>query len=85
MPSKQNGRSSVIILSLWKHRIQYLKSVKDFPIAQVVKNLPAMLETQVQSLGQEDPLEKETATHSSILAWKISWIEELDGLQSMGS
>ena len=76
MPSKQNGRSSVIILSLWKHRIQYLKSVKDFPIAQVVKNLPAMLETQVQSLGQEDPLEKETATHSSILAWRIPWTEE---------
>ena len=76
MPSKQNGRSSVIILCLWKHRIQYLKSVKDFPIAQVVKNLPAMLETQVQSLGQEDPLEKVTATHSSILAWRIPWTEE---------
>ena len=76
MPSKQNGRSSVIILCLWKHRIQYLKSVKDFPIAQMVKNLPAMLETQVQSLGQEDPLEKETATHSSILAWRIPWTEE---------
>ena len=76
MPSKQNGRSSVIILCLWKHRIQYLKSVKDFPIAQMVKNLPAMLETQVQSLGQEDALEKETATHSSILAWRIPWTEE---------
>ena len=76
MPSKHNGRSSVIILCLWKHRIQYLKSVKDFPIAQMVKNLPAMLETQVQSLGQEDPLEKETATHSSILAWRIPWTEE---------
>ena len=76
MPSKQNGRSSVIILCLWKHRKQYLKSVKDFPIAQMVKNLPAMLETQVQSLGQEDPLEKETATHSSILAWRIPWTEE---------
>ena len=80
MPSKQNGRSSVIILCLWKHRIQYLKSVKDFPIAQMVKNLPAMLETQVQSLGQEDPLEKETATHSSILAWRIPWTEEPGGL-----
>ena len=79
MPSKQNGRSSVIILCLWKHRIQYLKSVKDFPIAQVVKNLPAMLETQVQSLGQEDALEKETATHSSILAWRIPWTEEPGG------
>ena len=42
-------------------------------------------ETQVQSLGQEDPLEKEMATHSSILAWKIPWTEDPDGLQSMGS
>jgi len=44
-----------------------------------------MLETQVQSLGQEDPLEKEMATHSSTLAWKIPWTEEPGGLQSMGS
>ena len=42
-------------------------------------------ETQVQSLGQEDPLEEEMATHSSILAWKVPWIEELGGLQSIGS
>ena len=49
-------------------------------MAQTVKNLPAMQETQVQSLGQEDPLEKEMATHSSILAWRIPWTEELDGL-----
>ena len=42
-----------------------------------------MQETQVQSLGQEDPLEKEMATHSRVLAWKIPWVEELDGLQSM--
>ena len=54
-------------------------------VAQSVKNLPAVQETQVQSLGQEDPLEKETATQSSILAWKISWTEEPVGLQSMGS
>ena len=46
----------------------------------MVKNLPAMKETQVQSLGQEDPLEKGMATHSSILAWRIPWIEELGGL-----
>ena len=85
MPSKQNGRSSVIILCLWKHRIQYLKSVKDFPIAQVVKNLPAMLETQVQSLGQEDALEKETATHSGTLAWKIQCMDKPGRLQSTGS
>ena len=51
----------------------------------VVKNLPVMQETQFQSLGQEDSPEKEMATHSSILTWEISWIEELDGLQSMGS
>ena len=54
-------------------------------MAQTVKNLPAMWETQVQSLGGEDPLEKEMATHSSILAWRISWTEEPGGLQSMGS
>ena len=51
----------------------------------MVKNLPIMQETQVQSLGQEDPLEKEMATHSSILAWKIPWTKEPDGLRSMGS
>ena len=50
-----------------------------------VKNLPAMQETQVPSLGQEDPLEKGMATHSSTLAWKISWTEETGGLQSVGS
>ena len=50
----------------------------------MVKNPPAMQETQVQSLGQEDPLEKEMATHSSILAWRIPWTEEPSGLQPMG-
>ena len=54
-------------------------------MAQIVKNLPAMLETQVQSLGQEDPLEKGMATHSSILTWEIPWMEEPGRLQSMGS
>ena len=53
-------------------------------VAQMVKNLPAMQETQVPSLGQEDPLEKEMATHSGILAWKIPRTEEPGGLQSMG-
>ena len=53
-------------------------------VAQMVRNLPAMKETWVCSLGQEDPLEKEMATHSSILAWEIPWIEEPGGLQSMG-
>ena len=51
----------------------------------MVKRLPAMRETRVWSLGQEDPLEKEMATHSSTLAWKIPWMEEPGGLQSMGS
>ena len=50
----------------------------------MVKNLPAMQETHVQSLDQEDPLEKGMATHSNILPWKISWTEEPGGLQSMG-
>jgi hypothetical protein len=51
---------------------------------QSLKRLPAMWETWVQSPGLEDPLEKEMATHSSILAWRIPWMEELGGLQSMG-
>ena len=54
-------------------------------MAQTVKNLPALQETQVWSLGQVDPLEKGMATHSSILAWRIPWTEESGGPQSMGS
>ena len=54
-------------------------------VAQTVKNLPAMRETLIQSLGREDPLEKEMAIHSSILAWEIPWTEKPGGLQSMGS
>ena len=53
-------------------------------MAQRVKHLPAMRETRVQSLGWEDPLEKEMAIHSSILAWKIQWMEDPGRLQSMG-
>ena len=53
-------------------------------VAQMVKRLPTMQETRVQSLGQEDPLKKEMATHSSILAWKIPWTEEPGRLQAMG-
>ena len=53
-------------------------------VAQMVKNLPAMQETQVLSLGWEDPLEEGMTTHSSILAWRIPWTEEPGGLQSMG-
>ena len=54
-------------------------------MAQMVKNLPAVQETWVRSLGQEDPLEEGMATHSSTLAWRIPWTEEPVGLQSMGS
>ena len=53
-------------------------------VAELVKNLPTMQETWVQSLSQEDPLEKGMATHSSILAWRIPWAEEPGGLQSTG-
>ena len=56
-----------------------------FPGGSVIKNLPAMQENQVLSLGQENPLEKGVATHSSILAWRIPWTEELGGLPSTGS
>ena len=54
-------------------------------IAQLVKNLPAVWETWVRFLGWEDPLEKEMATYSSILAWRLPWTEEAGGLQSTGS
>ena len=54
-------------------------------MAQRLKRLPVMRETWVRSLSREDPLEKEMATHSSILAWRIPWTEELGGLQSMES
>ena len=65
--------------TIWKHQFSSTQP------SQSAKNLPAVQETWVQSLGWEDPLEKEMATHSSILAWKISWTEEAGGLQSMGS
>ena len=53
-------------------------------MAQIVKDLPAMWETQIRSLDRDDPMEKEMAIHSSILAWRIPWTEEAGGLQSMG-
>ena len=55
------------------------------PVGSLVKNLSALQETQAQSLSQEDPLEKGKAAHSSILAWRIPWVEEPGRLQSMGS
>ena len=63
----------------------FLSSLRASLAAQSVKNLPAVQETWVQSLGWEDPLEKEMETRSSILVWKISWTEEPGGLQPMGS
>ena len=67
-------------------RLKRLMSVGSASLmVQTVKNLPAMWETHVQSLGQEDPLDKEMATYFRILAWKLLWTEELGGLQSMGS
>ena len=64
----------------------FLKGAKtDSQVAQMVKSLPVMQETHVQSLGWEDPLEKGMAIHSSILAWRSPWTEEPGGLQPMGS
>ena len=62
-----------------------LMSIRASLVAQRLKRLPAMQETWVRSLGWEDPLEKEMATHSSMLAWRIPWMEEPGGLQSTGS
>ena len=59
--------------------------ISDSLVAQLVKNLPAIRETWIQSLDWEDPLEKEMATHSSTLAWKIPWMKEPGRLQTMGS
>ena len=70
----------IMIFSLW-----FLSLSKASLVAQTIKRLSTMWETWVRSLGQEDALEKEMATHSSILAWRIPWTEEPGGLQSMGS
>ena len=77
-------------VSVWQISRTSFKVLQDFSrwgflVAQTVKRLSAMQETRVQSLGWEDPLEKEMATHSSTLAWKIPWTEEPDRLQSTGS
>ena len=62
-----------------------MKDIIKVLVAQTVKNFPAVWETWVQSLGWEDPLKKEMATHSSILAWRIPWTEKFGGLYSIGS
>ena len=63
---------------------QYIQQIRSFLVAQSVESLLAVQEIWAQSLGGEDPPEKEMATHSSILGWRISWTEEPNGLQSMG-
>ena len=68
----------------WLHRVS-ASLAKNSLVAQMVKHLPSMWETWVQSLGWEDPLEEEMATHSSIPVWKIPWTKESDRLQSVGS
>ena len=71
-------------MRLWT--LRFIWACWDFPSGSVVKNpfaVPEMQETWVRSLDQEDPLEKEMATHSSILAWRIPWTEELGGLESI--
>ena len=65
-------------------KVVFKKQPRTFLVTLLVKNLPTMQETWVRSLGREDPLEKEMAIHSSTIAWKIPWTEELGGLQSMG-
>ena len=72
-------------LNIFRLSLKGRASFRASLIAQSVKNLPAVQETGVRSLGWEDPLEKEMTIHSSIGAWKISWIDEPGGLQSMGS
>ena len=66
-------------------QFSHMRIKMDSLVAQMVKSLPAMQETRVQSLSQEDPLEKEMAPHSSVIAWKIPWTEEPGRLQSVGS
>ena len=87
LPGESHGWTSLVGYSPWgckesdtTERLHFRASL----VAQMVKCLPTMQETRVRSLGREDPLEKEMATHSSILAWRISWMEEPGGLQYMG-
>ena len=77
-----NTWNAVIVINNWILTFSFNYALL---VAQMVKNLPAVRETQVQFLSQEDPLEKGMATQSSILAWRIPWTEEPGGLQSTGS
>ena len=78
-------RFGVLSLRTWTDFCKCLNLQRASLVAQRLKRLPPMWETWVQSLGWEDPLEKEMVTHSSILLWRIPWMEEPGGLQSMGS
>ena len=80
-----HSRTHYVFILLHKGNIQHNNIFKGFPGVQPVKNLPAMWETWVQSLDQEDPMEKGMATHSSILAWRSPWTEQPGRLQSMES
>ena len=86
LPQKQQAHKIINNLEIYFNTTWFpLHKTWAFLVAQMVKNLPAMQETQVQSLGWEDPLEKRMAIHGSILAWRIPRTEEPSGLQSMGS
>ena len=83
-------RKQVVEMYMWYKQVSLKRRIqkplyKNTLVAQMVKNLPTMHQTQVQSLGWEEPLEKGMVTKSSILAWRIQWTEEPDVLQSMGS
>ena len=78
---KHPGEQSLFTPAISPH----LRSTRGYPSCSVVKNPPAKQEMRVRSLGQEDPLEKEIATHSSILDWEVSWTEDPGDPQSMGS
>ena len=82
MGNTQWGRKELDTTERLTHTHMVLKGAS--LVAQMVKNLPAVLKTWVQSLGQEDPLEEEMATHSTVLAWRSPWTEEPGKLQSMG-
>ena len=84
MPSDTVSHSPPVLPGLTRLRVFDVIALCSL-VAQRIKHLPAMPETRVQSLGWEYPLEKEMATHSSILAWRVPWTEEPGGLQSTGS
>ena len=78
------GEDTVKFIEMTTKDLDYNTNIVSL-VAQMVKKLPAIQQTQVQSLCWEDPLEKKMATHSSILAWRIPWTKDPGGLQSMGS